>query len=633
VAADHPDPQRLRAKLDGAVVNALPRLITSLLNPPCPLTDERVWLIRNLHLDLEVNAARDIDQVARVWGESLTRRLSAVMRAGADGETALCFQHRAAYLARFLVDCSSGWAWGRWYYEAFQGLKLLPTSAAIRTAILDHPTTGLAALQHLTPAECGQVLSGLTTHDASLMVEQLARPGATCDEESTMQAVWNLWQRHRAEHLTHDGFWRMALHLLVAISREQPAMVGPTLVQSIQAVIRCGELMEKASHPDELATALMSGQPATLYKVVGPTDGELLSPFLRCPEAWVKQVTDTLRGSSKTGKGPHQEDSIVRSTPCGGLFLLLPLLAAFPWEDGTKGWPAGDEVPASNLLRFLLYMKCCGSLRAEHVFHDPVVRDLFRIPPTVSYDTIRKWQRQVHGQHVTQWQQVSAEWQSGQVIDKRVYVLKCVRTDRSQSVAVLIEAMSGQWHWAESLAARQRSTLMQWLAEQSALGKHRNDLFLYDSHLRQHVEGLMGWQEMAPLPSERAQARAQEDERLMKVASDTAMLSEEFEFLTLPKSCGLKPVCDFALSAAAQRVLRSFAGHLPGFGGSRFDYLYHQFLSYTATMEEEPTRRVVRLGPLPLQLILNMTGLSRSTYALSWLDQRPIMVFPSESDG
>jgi hypothetical protein len=586
VAADHPDPQRLRAKLDEAVVNALPRLITSLLNPLCPPTDERVWLIRRLHLDLGVNAAWDTDQVARVWGESLTHRLSAVMRAGADGEFALCFPNRATYLARFLIDCAGGWAWGKWYYEAFEGLRLLPTSAAIRTAVLDHSTTSLAALQYLSSADFRQVLSALTGHDARLLVEQLARAGAVCDDESVTRAVWDQLRRDRPEYSTRLEFWKAVLNLFVAVSRERPMMVGPTLMQSIKSVVRSAEKMEKSSHPDDVASAATSSQ----------------------------------------------QDGAVRFTPFGGLFLLLPLLGTFPWEQATKGWPVCDGVPASTLLRFLVFVKCCGNMRAEQAIRDPLVRDLFRIPSAWSPAAIRTWQRHINGTPIAQLQRVSAEWQPAPMIDQRVYVLTCVRTVRSQSVAVLIEAMSGQWVWAEPLAARQRSTLAQWLAERSDQGHHKNDLFLYDIHLKQHVEGLMGWREIVPIPSERAQAAIGEDERLMKVASGTAMLSEECAYLALPKSCGLKPACDVALSATAQRILRSFAGRLPGFAGSGFDYLYRQFLNCPATMEEEPARRVVRLGPLPLQLILNMTGMSRSTYSLSWLGPRPIMTFPFEGN-
>lgn len=586
VAVDHPDPQRIRTKLDEAVANALPRVTASLLKWVCPPTDERVLFIRNLHLDLVVNVAWDIDQVARVWGESLTHCLSAVMRAGADGEMALCFPNRAAYLARFLIDCAGGWAWGKWYYEAFEGLRFLPTSAAIRTAVLDHSTTGLAALQYLSSADFRQVLSALAVHDARLLVEQLARAGAVCDDESATRAVRDQWRRDRAEHSTRLEFWKAVLNLFVAVSRERPAMVGPTLMQSIKGVVRSAEKTETTSSPDDAASAA----------------------------------------------GSSQEDRAIRSTPFGGLFLLLPLLGEFPWEQATKGWPVCDGVPASAVLRFLVFTKCCGGTRAEQVIRDPLVRDLFGITSAWSPAAIRTWQRHINGTPIAQLQRVSAEWQPAPMIEQRVYALKCVRAARSQSVAVLIEAMSGQWAWAEPLVAQQRSTLKHWLAEQSTLGKHRNDLFLYDTHLKQHIEGLMGWQEIVPIPSERSQAAIGEDERLMKVVSDTTMLLEECEYLALPKACGLKPVCDVALSVTAQRILRSFAGRLPGFAGSGFDYLYRQFLDCTATMEEEPTRRVVRLGSLPLQLILNMTGMSRSTYALSWLGPRPIMTFPFEDD-
>jgi hypothetical protein len=85
-----------------------------------------------------------------------------------------------------------------------------------------------------------------------------------------------------------------------------------------------------------------------------------------------------------------------------------------------------------------------------------------------------------------------------------------------------------------------------------------------------------------------------------------------------------------ALTIAAQQLLRGFAWRLPGFAESNLPYLSRNFLAFSATIEEDDTRRIVRIGRPPLHLILNMTGMTRQTYRLSWLDERPLALFQQE---
>ena len=107
-------------------------------------------------------------------------------------------------------------------------------------------------------------------------------------------------------------------------------------------------------------------------------------------------------------------------------------------------------------------------------------------------------------------------------------------------------------------------------------------------------------------------------------------LSDELEFLRPPASFKIARPLDLALSIAAEHLLRGLAWRLPGFAGSNLPYLSHNFLEFAASVEEEPTRRVVRLARPPLHLILNMTGMIRQSYRLSWLDERPFALFQGE---
>ena len=114
----------------------------------------------------------------------------------------------------------------------------------------------------------------------------------------------------------------------------------------------------------------------------------------------------------------------------------------------------------------------------------------------------------------------------------------------------------------------------------------------------------------------------------VEVFGDRDKLRKDIAYLSLPKSVGLSRTLDFPLSIAAQTVMRVFSRRLPGFAGSNLPYLYSNFLACSATIEEEPERRVVRLSRPPLYLVLNLTGACNKTYRLSWLDDRPLALFP-----
>jgi hypothetical protein len=102
----------------------------------------------------------------------------------------------------------------------------------------------------------------------------------------------------------------------------------------------------------------------------------------------------------------------------------------------------------------------------------------------------------------------------------------------------------------------------------------------------------------------------------------------DLAYLALPRSFQLSRSLDLTLSVAARAVMRSFARRLPGFSGSHLPYLYGNFLDIHASVTDEADRRVVQLSQPPLDLILNMTGMVRQSYTLSWLGRRPMCLFP-----
>jgi len=92
------------------------------------------------------------------------------------------------------------------------------------------------------------------------------------------------------------------------------------------------------------------------------------------------------------------------------VFLLLPTLLEAPIEAGVCGWPDMDNTPAFCIVRFLLYLRCCGAERAERASSDPLLRDLFFIPPSCSTSDLVAWQQSISEEDIVALHITLAEW-------------------------------------------------------------------------------------------------------------------------------------------------------------------------------------------------------------------------------
>lgn len=84
---------------------------------------------------------------------------------------------------------------------------------------------------------------------------------------------------------------------------------------------------------------------------------------------------------------------------------------------------------------------------------------------------------------------------------------------------------------------------------------------------------------------------------------------------------------DIMVARTARQVLRTFSAGLHGFQESTPEFLVENFLAMPATIEEEDTRLVVRLGRAPLTLVLSMAGVTRRDHRLHWLGGRSLSIF------
>jgi hypothetical protein len=368
---DHPSGHVLKARLHDLACEKLASALGSMFAHERDDSDSSIWVIRRLDADVHLDVRCPDDDVVGTWARQLSDSL--VEKLDCGDPDVLRFDSRAAYLARYVVERGAGTANGRWYFQPFEGLRVLPASAAIRTALVDVPDDGLRALGELSNAEVGRIASTLSEMDAHLVLGACANGAAAAVQLSDLIDAW------KASTASSLPSARAALAALVELSRARP--VGRETAARLLAMATFADLSRELSpqRVDELGEMLGSGNLPALIREVGIARAEVLAPLLGEP-------ADMVRHLLPSQPSTEAADPEWRHTPFGGLFLLLPRLAelSLPAEFGNQA-----------CLRLWVLIKCFGAGRAFPVFLDPLVRELLGVDPDLPVEGFVKWQRRI----------------------------------------------------------------------------------------------------------------------------------------------------------------------------------------------------------------------------------------------
>jgi len=614
VSTQHPSPARLKDQLDHELRNNLPRVLSSAFSSWFPENDPSIWFVRRLQIEV---AASSGEQLSRTFTMQLGRTLSQTLSDSGDPDSVVYFSDRVSYVARFLHDLARGYAWSCWYYESFDGLRMLPTSAALRTAICDQSEPGREALLNLPSNDLLDVLRALSRNDAGLILDKLAAMSEAGDEADCCKAAWNAWQTITPGSFDGLDESQRALLLYLTSSRDQPAL-GLNLQRATHAMLCLADRLSNrsAAEKEQLLSALTGNSLAGFYKTAG-SDAEILRPFLRCSPEWLREVAGAI-GEQSAQKADDSGQS-QRYTSFGGAFLLLPFINDLPLEQATRGWPHRDDAAAISLMRFLLLVKCCGQANNQASFRDPLLRDLLLIPPSVSVEGICAWQSDVTSSDVQTFLQTLLGWQQKKEAlagEKQILIEVAAEGERT---AVLIDGECGLWVMLQTLEPKR---LIEGLRD-PAVGLENSDRVLFCDPIL--LEMLAA--EFPPVRMISLLNAEPEDDQISRILARLPKLPDDLAHLALPSAFQLSPDLEFALSVVAQNVMRAFASTLPGFGLSNLSYLWSNFLNFSATVDEEPERRIVRMARPPLHLVLARAGATRQSYRLRWLDERPLILF------
>ena len=575
VDRDHPEPERVKQMLDGAISTGLADRLATLIGSLLPGSDPGVWKIRRLRadLDLEIDTGRDSDPdaIRDAFAYCVARELLRAIAEGPDDEGVVRFPDRPTFLAGYLEERAEGLNLS-WYYETFEGLRLLPTSSAIRTAVLDDPVVGLAAMKSLGPDRLKRVLSALTERDAERILENLADSDTPGNPAACEQAVERVGNRP---------------------SPTSPAAVAIFLyIQAHFPVHRAGPPLRHAA----VAAAQRKPETTSLGRNV------LLS---------VENSEPSLTPSRR--RMEPRRDSVAldrRATPFGGAFLLLPILDALPIPDATRGWPNAEGTAAAELVRFLILVQCLG----HPAIFDPLLRQLMGISADLRDWEILEWQSFLSRSNRSDFLDNLDRWS----FDRGAIALETQSLIRVGEKAILLDNARGQWRRIFSVIEARSGRISRQLVP-FLLEVPRGGRLLCD---QEYFQALI--EEFSGNPEKESEVALEVNNALGAVNSGY----DELQFFDLGPLKVLSNATDRTFTTVAQGVLRAFAWGLPGFSTSRPAFLRSNFLDFPATLEDQPDRHVVRMGNPPLGVILNMTGKSRDSFELSWLDGTPFTLFP-----
>lgn len=300
-----------------------------------------------------VAAEAPADVIASSAAMALGRALGDALAGDGDGLNTIRFENRPAYVASFVKDAAWGDAWSRWYYAPLLGLKPLPTSSAIRTALIEDPVVGRQALERLDAPALARVASALTSQDEALVLDALANAARDDIGDAAVSRAWFECKRQ-----LHSGPWQPSL--IVTFIRAPADGAGASFLRALRQLHSVLEILRRAG-PRPLAHV-----PGSVSRAEAALDA--FSTSTAVPRDILSEMMAHLAAPRRAPSNGASSTHV--STPFGGLLLLLREI------DDMPPLRAGPRLAT----KWLTLAMCAGRERSEAVLHDEALRNLFGIP-------------------------------------------------------------------------------------------------------------------------------------------------------------------------------------------------------------------------------------------------------------
>lgn len=379
VASGHPDPNRVRDHLD-KLTHHVPVPLERALEGYLRRHEDEVILVRSIEFTMDLDTACDLDTAARLLAKRFTREL--VERIESNAPSVVRFASQAAYAAHFIDDLARGRAWGQWYYAQFDGLKLLPAGAAIRTLLVDDAVIGRLVLAQIPTDAWPHIASTLDTADTLRIVRELLDTAAVVDGAQLFDEA------------------RRIGDALPAAGGIAPAPLALTIIADLlragltfaPAVVRTAEVLAI------LSASLSSGDPKTIAhwrEAIGePADRRLFDcvpQHLRIATLGAfRDLIGTIvaarkeRSTREPAAGPAVEAQW--DTAFAGFILLIDELDRLLEERMTPALPLIDAIPARGAVALAILACTAGRGRGALLWQDSAWRSMLGVDPGLSCD-------------------------------------------------------------------------------------------------------------------------------------------------------------------------------------------------------------------------------------------------------
>lgn len=640
-------PELARGDLDASLARRLgaecARYLDSLGRPD----DPSIWFIPALELEFAIPTSGAPDQLPQAFAARLAQSLAACLDQP-QPETRV-FRDRAAYVAAFVGDLLTGGAWDRWIYAEFDGLRSLPNGTAAAEALIREPEVAIPVLREL--ARTGRLkplFRTLGTGDLTRLVRICAGVDPTREPanqspviEPTDQTGTQSVSDFAAS--TEDGRANLLRQLFALL---QGRHCVPDSAR-FEPAARLQESSFGKEHPSTNDSLLLQ------QDLLSETEATLTLPELREGSrssaeegAHPDLPADSSSGATRQHTAPPTSASTsagwMLSSPYAGMVLLLRSFVELHLDEAVEGlaFTTTGDTDLRAAVRAWMVMGAFGPQCAAALATDPVMLTLTGAPsplpseaelcrqmdPTAGPALRNRLRGHLIGLGLARGAQLRIDrWDSG---------------SPGESLLLVRDLPSDAWLGAgfSSTEKPVEEVLHALLDEVAAAAGQPPDVVLLPPDLEVRPGSGGAWRLVkgspATNPGDADQpafsawiGRNVDDPEPALTQACTAAKTLKDARQELAEFGGFESSLDslastlmrLSLRLASRAVLRDVARRLPGFAASSAAFLRANVLSGPLRIVSGPGGWRAEFGPVPLQMLLGMTGLDGTVFRLPWL--------------
>lgn len=381
VPREHPDPERLRWRADAIARSRLVPALAQMIGSALDGTDQSVWRIRSLSVDLTLDPASVTDDdFSRAWSSRVVMSVGRALAQGDDGVNVLRFENRADLLARFALDLARGDAWGQWQYAEFEILRSLPDAMALAETLArepEHTAGALLKLAELNGLE--RVLNALSPRgagkvEAALLAQSPAQGNLT---QAVFEAVLAVWAQSGVRSPYDNANNRLRLWTALRAQFTAPIADGDILLAG-DALLSMADALREPDGNRRTATDRAREVYARAQESGDDLRAQAVLALINAggDSDWLERAAQSVApGAAQTPR----PGTYTMLSPYIGAFTILPALVALGLDGIVSVLTASvdDEQQREALaqrLRMIVLIKCLGSASAADMVWDEAMR-------------------------------------------------------------------------------------------------------------------------------------------------------------------------------------------------------------------------------------------------------------------